>query len=182
MPTLAYAILAAGWIFWLVPFIVARRSRQPVKQVDRTARWGILLQVLAYTILWQSRFWKRSPTGWQMALAVAFFAVAGLLAWKSTRALGRQWRIEAGLSADHELIMSGPYRWVRHPIYTSMLCMLLATGLMTVPWPLHLLTITIMLAGIQIRVRAEDALLASRFGEQFQEYRRAVPGYIPFLR
>ena len=48
-------------------------------------------------------------------------------------ALGRQWRIDAGLNSDHELVQSGPYRIVRHPIYTSMLCLLLRR-----PWAVHL--------------------------------------------
>ena len=51
-----------------------------------------------------------------------------------TGALGRQWRIDAGLSADHQLITSGPYRFVRHPIYTSMLSILLGTGFLITPW------------------------------------------------
>jgi hypothetical protein len=46
------------------------------------------------------------------------------LAWAATRHLGKQWRYEAALSEDHELIQTGPYRWVRHPIYASMLGML----------------------------------------------------------
>jgi protein-S-isoprenylcysteine O-methyltransferase Ste14 len=44
------------------------------------------------------------------------------------RSLGRQWRIDAGLNQDHELVTSGPYRVVRHSIYTSMLCVLIGTG------------------------------------------------------
>src|SRR5947207_3171062 len=49
------------------------------------------------------------------------------LSWTSARALGRQWRIDAGLNPDHQLVRSGGYGVVRHPIYTSMFCMLLGT-------------------------------------------------------
>jgi protein-S-isoprenylcysteine O-methyltransferase Ste14 len=68
-----------------------------------------------------------------MALFLGLFLLAGLLSWTGARALSRQWRIDAGLSADHELITSGPYRFVRHPIYTSILCTLLGTGFLITP-------------------------------------------------
>ena len=75
-------------------------------------------------------------------------------------ALGRQWRIDAGLNADHQLVVWGPYRLVRHPIYTSMLFLLLGTGLVLTPfW-----------------------LLASRFGAAFLAYRRRAPALIPFSK
>jgi protein-S-isoprenylcysteine O-methyltransferase Ste14 len=150
--------------------------------VDRRARWGVLLQGLAYALLWQSTFWFRLPETWRIAVSVFFFALAALLSWTGTRALGRQWRIDAGLNLDHELIRSGPYRVVRHPIYSSMLCMLLATGFMVTPWLLLLAAVLVFLIGVEIRVRVEDALLRDRFGDKFLEYSRAVPAYIPSVR
>jgi len=96
--------------------------------------------------------------------------------------LGRQWRVDAGLSHDHELVTTGPYKLVRHPIYTSMLCLLLGTGFMVTPLWLFLLAVVVFLLGTEIRVRIEDRLLASRFAERFQEYARKVPAYIPFVR
>jgi protein-S-isoprenylcysteine O-methyltransferase Ste14 len=98
------------------------------------------------------------------------------------RALGRQWRIDAGLNKDHELIRSGPYRLVRHPIYTSMLWFLFGIGFLITPPLLLLLSLVVFMIGTEIRVRIEDALLASQFGEQFQEYKRSIPAYIPFLK
>jgi protein-S-isoprenylcysteine O-methyltransferase Ste14 len=180
MPIYAYATLVAGWLIWLTPFLRARRSEKPAKHVDRRARWGILLVAITYSLLWQGRFWERSPQSWQIALSILLFALASLLSWAGARALGRQWRIDAGLSADHELITSGPYRFVRHPIYTSLLCVLLATGVLITPWWLLLLSLLPFITGTEIRVRIEDNLLTSQFGERFVEYHKRVPAYIPF--
>jgi protein-S-isoprenylcysteine O-methyltransferase Ste14 len=180
MRTYAYAILVVGWLLWLTPFLRARQTEQPAKQVDRRARWGILLVGIAYCLLWQSRFWERSPRPWQVALSIVFFALASVLSWTGARALGRQWRIDAGLSADHELITSGPYRFVRHPIYTSMLGVLLGTGTLITPWWLLLPSLLLLIIGTEIRVRIEDNLLASQFGDRFAEYQKRVPAYIPF--
>ena len=97
-------------------------------------------------------------------------------------ALGRHWRIDAALSSDHQLVTTGPYGIVRHPIYTSMLCMVFGTGFMITPLRTLLVASLIFVMGTEIRVRVEDELLASRFGEQFLAYRRSVPAYVPFLR
>ena len=94
--------------------------------------------------------------------------------------LGRQWRIDAGLNADHALITSGPYRIVRHPIYTSLLCLLLAVGFLFTRLPWLALASVLALLGTEIRVRVEDGLLESRFGKQFEDYKKSVPGYIPW--
>ncbi len=182
MPTYAYAILVAGWLIWLTPFLRARQSKKPAKQLDRRARWGILLVAVAYSLVWQGHFWERSPRAWQVAVSIVFFVLASLLSWTGARALGRQWRIDAGLSADHELITSGPYRFVRHPIYTSLLCVLLGTGFLFTPWWLLLPSLLLFIIGTEIRVRIEDHLLASHFGERFVEYQKRVPAYIPFLK
>ena len=95
--------------------------------------------------------------------------LGGVLSWTSARTLGRQWRFDAGLNADHQLVQSGAYRFVRHPIYASMLCMLLGTGLLVTPARLVAdFSSCSFLLGVEIRIRIEDALLASRFGEEFR--------------
>ncbi len=182
MPAFAYVILTAGWLIWLTPFLLAKRNTQPARKLDRRARWGVLLVAIAYSMLWQNKFWERSPEAWRIALAIAFLLLASLLSWTGARALGRQWRIDAGLNPDHELVTLGPYRLVRHPIYTSMLCMLCGTGFMVTPLPMLLLSTLVFITGTEIRVRIEDKLLASSFGERFLDYQRRVPAYIPFLK
>jgi len=182
MPVYAYATLTAGWLIWLTPFVINKRNTERPKQVDRRARWGILLVVISYSLLWQNRFWERSVPVWRVAFSVLFLLFACLLSWTGTRALGRQWRIDAGLSSDHELVTSGPYQLVRHPIYTSMLCLLLGLGWMIAPLPVLVLSVVVFVAGTEIRVRVEERLLASHFGDRFREYQSSVPAYIPFLK
>jgi protein-S-isoprenylcysteine O-methyltransferase Ste14 len=181
MPAYAYAILGAGWLFWAAAFFPVKPNVTPEKR-DRRARWGIVFQAIGYSLLWQNKFWERSPGYWRTVLSVFFFAVAALLSWTGARALGRHWRIDAGLNPDHELVRSGAYRIVRHPIYTSMLCMLLGTGFMITPLPVLLVSTLLFMIGAEIRVRIEDRLLASRFGDQFQDYQKTVSAYIPFLK
>jgi protein-S-isoprenylcysteine O-methyltransferase Ste14 len=182
MPAYLYIILLAGWLAWLAPFIFTKRPHAAPSKLDRRARWGILLVGVAYSLLWQSRFWERSPRPWSVVLSVLFFVLAILLSWTGTQSLGRQWRIDAGLNPDHELVTSGPYRFVRHPIYSSMLCVLCGTGLLVAPLPLLFVAILVFVIGTEIRVRIEDRLLASFFGERFYTYQQNVHAYIPFVR
>jgi protein-S-isoprenylcysteine O-methyltransferase Ste14 len=178
----AYGALMAGWILWGLPFVPAVFRRSTAATRDRSARWGLLFQGVGYFIVWQGLRRMVEPGTARVAGAALLFALAAALSWTAVRALGRHWRVEAGLDADHELVRSGPYRLVRHPIYTSMIAMLLATGLLVAP--LHLLAIAAALevVGTEIRVRVEDALLSARFGDAFAQYRRTVPAYVPFVR
>jgi protein-S-isoprenylcysteine O-methyltransferase Ste14 len=141
-----------------------------------------VLVAIAYSMLWQTRFWERSLRTWQVALSIVFFLLAGLLSWTAKRALGQQWRIDAGLNPDHKLVTSGPYRVLRHPIYTSLLCVLFGTGVMITPGWLLLLSVLVFVTGTEIRVRIEDRLLTSAFGDRFRDYQRSVASYVPFLR
>jgi protein-S-isoprenylcysteine O-methyltransferase Ste14 len=181
VPAYGYLALAAGWLVWVVPFFRAHWAGKAAHR-DRGARWGVALVGLGYALLWQGKFWERPLPAWRFTISLCFLALAGFLSWTGTHALGKQLRIDAGLSSDHQLVTSGPYRVVRHPIYTSMLCLILATGTMLSPLALMLPAIALFIAGTEIRVRIEERLLASRFGETFAEYQRRVPAYIPFVR
>jgi protein-S-isoprenylcysteine O-methyltransferase Ste14 len=184
MHVAAVLALIAIWVGWLLAFFFAQRTGEKAVVTAPVARWGIGLQGLAYALAWFAppQYWSQPRQTWVLVLGL-LCAIAGIVsAWLSVRHLGKQWRVQAGLNADHELIRSGPYRLVRHPIYASMLAMLLAAGLI-VSWPpLFPVAFVIFILGTEIRVRAEDRLLASRFHEQFAAYRASVPAYIPFVR
>jgi protein-S-isoprenylcysteine O-methyltransferase Ste14 len=177
---IGYGVLAVGTIAWFLPLILQRRKSTAAQKVNPRARWGLLVVAAGYAIPWQTAFWAPPPRPWRIWVSVPCFMIAIGLSWAAAGALGRLWRIEAGLSADHELVQTGVYRLVRHPIYTSMLLVVAATCLILSP--LYLLPVSMLLyvVGTEIRVRAEEALLAERFGAAFQAYRNRVPAYLPF--
>jgi len=181
MTASSYIILAVAWLTWVTPFVMAR-SEGHARTLDRRARWGIALQGIAYSLLWQRRFWDRPVESWRIPVSLGFFVAAGALSWTATPTLGRQWRFDAALNKGHELVTSGPYRLVRHPIYLSMLCLLLGTGCLITPWPTLTLSLAVFIIGTEIRVRIEDRLLATNFGDEFERYRHQVRAYIPFVR
>jgi len=123
----ACVILAVGSVSWFVPLLLYRGKPATPQKVDRRARWGGLLVGVGYALPWCTPYWTRTPEAWRLAVAVACFAAANALSWAGARALGRHWRIGAGLTADHELVQHGIYSVVRHPIYTSMLLVIVGT-------------------------------------------------------
>jgi len=180
-----FAALIAVWVLWALPFLVrrARGPRQQAAVIAPAGAWGVALQVIAYALIWSQTGVgvMRSGAYWLVA-AFAFGAVSLVLIWWAIPALGKQWRVQAGLNADHELIQSGPYRLVRHPIYASMLALFLATGLLLTPWLRLGIALTIFLIGQETRVHAEERLLIARFGKQYEDYRKRVWAYVPCIR
>lgn len=181
----AYVELSVCWIAWYLAFVKPTRHSAGQKKAVRapSSRWGIFLVACAFACEFA---FIRTPGFHKPALTLIASMVIGppsvVLAWMATRQLDKHWRFEAALSEDHELIKTGPYRWLRHPIYASMLGMLLETGLVNAWWPLLIAGLVLYVIGTEIRVRAEDGLLAARFGEEFTQYKRTAHAYLPFIR
>jgi protein-S-isoprenylcysteine O-methyltransferase Ste14 len=153
-------------------------------QIDPRARVGIVATMIGFMGVYLHRpiTWSAPIPAWRVALGAALALPSIVLAWSAVRHLAKQWRFDAALRADHELVQTGPYAIVRHPIYASMLLMFgtVASWIGTLPgWPIGLACVLI---GTEIRIRVEDRLLEQRFGERFLSWRRAVPAYLPFLR
>jgi len=182
MQLLAAILLAFWWALWFYSplFRAPHFQKRPSITVAGPTRAGLLLECFAIFLA----LWFRDPTiaPWRIGVAAIFGALAVVLFWTSVTHLGKQFRIHAGLYDDHELVQTGPYAIVRHPIYCSLLCMLLCTIFSVTRWEWALPAIAIYIAGTEIRIHSEEKLLRSRFGEAFDRYRRHVPAYIPFVR
>ena len=172
-------------LLWMLPFILFRpRQKGKLVQAAPNFRWGIVLQVIAYwlVLLPARTIWLEPIPLWRICGGIAAGLFGIVLASAGIRHLGKQWRIQAALSKDHELITSGPYKVVRHPIYASMLAMFMASVFLLGRLPWWPIGFAAFLAGIEIRIHIEDALLRNRFGACFEEWSKAVPAYVPWLR
>jgi protein-S-isoprenylcysteine O-methyltransferase Ste14 len=103
------------WAVGIYPFLF-RPKQQKARQsvIMPTARWGIALQIVAFVLV-NILVFKPKPAGLLVA-AIVIMPLSVWLGWRSVVHLGKQWRIQAGLYSDHELVRSGPYKVVRHPI------------------------------------------------------------------
>ena len=170
--------------FFLPFFLFTKRTGEKPVETAPAARWGIALQFFGFLFVYLHRpaFWASPIEAWRAAAAVAFAVLCWLFAWTAPRHLGRQWRVNAGLNAGHELVQTGPYRVVRHPIYASMLCLMISACFSCGEWPMWPVGLTLFVAGLEIRVRAEDRLLLGRFGDRFRLWQRQTPAYLPYIR
>ena len=185
LPTIALIELVLCWFAWIFGFFGAsKRAAGQVKVVRAPAsKWGNVLQGIGFALI----FFFVRPAGFHklpesLILSMILAPLGVCLGWAGAMHLGKQWRFEAAITEDHELIQTGPYRIVRHPIYASMLLMLLAAGNCLTWWPMFIAGVIFFLIGTEVRVHLEDRLLADRFGETFTAYRASVWAYLPLIR
>jgi protein-S-isoprenylcysteine O-methyltransferase len=112
-----------------------------------------------------------------------FLCAAGVsIAIWARRILGRNWSGYVMIKQDHELIQRGPYRYIRHPIYTGLILALAGTVLALIPTEEGFLLVLVWIVAFYIKARHEEHLLTQEFGEQYAEYKRRVKGaLIPFV-
>lgn len=107
--------------------------------------------------------------------------VAGLaLACWSRYLLGRNWSSVVQLKQDHELIDTGPYAVVRHPIYTGLLMAFLGTALKVGDWR-GLLAVAIVFVSFWRKLRTEERWLGEQFGARYDAYRQRTKALLPGL-
>lgn len=190
---LSLAVLGAvmlSWFFFAGIFLL-RKKPPKVKEAkrDKRATLGIALQMFGYFLVFfqppGQPFlplvpWLSGSVGIILAVFTVGLAVASdWFVASAVRTLGKQWAVQARLVEDHNLITAGPYAYIRNPIYTGMLGMLIATGLATQHWIALIIAIVVFMIGLVIRVRVEENLLRMAFGQQFEDYAKRVPALIP---
>lgn len=193
LPTLVFAIVMICWFVFAGVFLLRKKPPSPPDQKRAPGSLiGVAVQGVSFGIVWGVHREKFTPIVSGNELRELVSIVASVLAvlaaigsvWLITTAvktLGKEWSLTARLVEGHKLATTGPYAFVRHPIYTGMLGMLMATGLAVSHWPALLAAVVIFFIGTIIRVRSEEKLLREAFGEQFENYARRVPAIVPGL-
>ena len=182
------ATVHLGWIFF-VGIFAARKAPPRRRETQRAAASiaGIVIQGAAYVVIGVLRRPAFTPivpmpAPVAVALAAAVVCLTGLSVWTVKRAvdtLGKQWSLAARLVEGHTLITEGPYKLVRHPIYSGMLGMLIATSLAFSRWYALPAGLAFFALGTLIRVRSEERLLKQSFPGEYAAYAARVRAVIP---
>ena len=189
-------MVAIGWLqFWLfcglaILFFLSliralmRRTPESGARREGKSRIGIVLQSIAFFFAGfggaRPSLPLLSPAAIAGALAVLLLMGGSLYLFAaSSSALGKNWSFEARMRADHQLIRSGPYARVRHPIYLGMLLFLFGLAVALGHWLQLVVAVPLFLVGTSIRTKLEDRLLEDQFGKEFEDYARTTPPLIP---
>jgi protein-S-isoprenylcysteine O-methyltransferase Ste14 len=112
-----------------------------------------------------------------MSLPLGLLVIAGML-WVHA-SLSKHFSRGLEIREDHTLVTTGPYRWVRHPMYTIVTLLFVAIFLLTANWFIGLGGMAISLTVILSRTPREEDMLIEAFGDTYREYMRRTPRYIP---
>lgn len=186
----AREIIMAFWLAVGAVWLLTAFRLKPIARVSDSASriWEILILTCAAELLFSERPriavldarllpHHAALVGMGVALTVAgaVFTIAARLY------LGRNWSATATIKQDHELIRSGPYGWVRHPIYTGALIAAIGTAI-ALGEARDLLALPLIVVGFWLKLGSEERLLMSNFGDRYATYRREVRGaIIPYL-
>jgi protein-S-isoprenylcysteine O-methyltransferase Ste14 len=173
-------------IYWLIS---AARLKQTKREEEPSGRaLHVLIMILAVDLM----FWGNLAFGILnqrvipsdlivLCAGVALTWLGVAFAIWARHSIGENWSGRVTVKVDHQLIQSGPYSWVRHPIYSGLLVANFGAALFIGQWRC-LAAMLIFLAEMSRKASKEEAVMLTEFGERYAEYRRRTGFLIPKFR
>lgn len=186
---LALNIISGCWILFAVIWLVAAfATKQSVYRENRLQRLRYMIPILLGGFLLAKGHRLSDPLNHRVIPHVEALAwigvvlcVAGLAFCIWARfTLGRNWSGVVTLKGGHELITSGPYALVRHPIYTGLLTMFVAT-VIVLGHVAGIIAMPFVFVSLWIKLRYEEKLMLEQFPEQYAAYQQRAKRLIPFV-
>jgi protein-S-isoprenylcysteine O-methyltransferase Ste14 len=184
-PSVAIVALWLGWsACWTVASLAVKPSARREPMLSRLLH--LVPLALAVLLLWgpqpldalRIRFVPAAPA---IEWTGAALAAAGLLftVWARVH-LGTNWSGIVTVKQDHELVTSGPYAIVRHPIYSGLVLAFAGSAIVNGEWR-GALAVALVAASLWRKLRLEERWMAERFGDDYARYRRRVRALVPYL-
>jgi protein-S-isoprenylcysteine O-methyltransferase Ste14 len=179
------------WLAWAAYWwVLARRVKATQRQESLYSRLAFVVPVLlAGGLLFFSvpgipalneHFLPQAPGRVWVGIGAALNLVGLSLAVWARGILGRNWSGVVTIKEDHELITGGPYRMVRHPIYTGLLLAFVGLALARGEWR-GILGVFIAAGAFWRKLKVEERWMLERFGDKYQSYSQRVSALIPFV-
>jgi protein-S-isoprenylcysteine O-methyltransferase Ste14 len=172
-------------LYWAITALRVKRTKAAEKPAHRLAT--LLVMTVAFVLLFSHRVrlgaldLRFVPDDARIAWAgIALTAVGAAIAIWARYCLGEYWSARVTLKEGHQLIRSGPYGFVRHPIYTGMLLAATGTALVVGEWR-GVLAVVLIFVTHSRKAAREEVLLATEFGEEYAVYRQSTGFLFPRL-
>lgn len=176
-----YALAA----YWAITWLRVKRTKAKEKSADRLLT--VFIVALGFC-LWFKEWMAIGPLGARfvpldariMWLGIAVTFIGAGVAIYARYSLGVFWSARVTLKEGHRLIRSGPYAWVRHPIYTGIFLAVAGTALVVGEWR-GILALALLVTAHARKALREESLLTREFGEEYAAYRRGTGFLFPRL-
>jgi protein-S-isoprenylcysteine O-methyltransferase Ste14 len=183
-------------MFWVPPLVIvvfftARlielSRRFPVQPGRLVERWSLplLTTVGCFTViaaLTEYFILRPAPSLILVIAGIVMAVCAFALRAAARRALGAMWSIYVEIRPAHTLVITGPFHYLQHPIYLSMIAELAAVPIVLGAWRAGLVGLLFYMGAVALRVKVEEAAMTRQFGEQWTAYTRKTGRFIPRWR
>ncbi len=175
------------WTVWLLIWLAAAFRNKRIARRENAGSWilhMLPLAIAAKLLMGESTPWPflqwevlpYRPAFYWIGLALTFAGLA-FTVWARFR-LGTNWSGSVQVKTEHALVKTGPYRWVRHPIYTGLLAAFLGTAIALDQWR-GLVAFVIVLLGLLYKLHLEERWMIETFGDAYRDYRKHSKALIP---
>ena len=160
----------------------AREQEGKLSMILRLTLFFSMIPLLTLYVIsphWMTWFMLSFPT-WSRWIGVGLGIVSLLLLVWVQQSLGKYWSTDLQLRKQHILVTSGPYRWVRHPMYTAIFTLLIAFSLLSANW-LIVLPCIVGIIVVYARIGKEEAMMIEQFGGEYRDYMKRTGRLLPRL-
>lgn len=176
-------IIGAGWVvFWAYWFVMAFSTKAGQSPGTRFAAARVGIIVLALLLI-RLRVVNGHQAGthnpWLLGIGLALFVLGLALAVWARIYLGRNWGMPMSQKADPELVTTGPYATIRHPIYTGILLAMAGTAIAVSPY--WLIAVAVLGTYFVFSAVTEERNMARLFPADYPPYKRATKMLVPYL-
>jgi protein-S-isoprenylcysteine O-methyltransferase Ste14 len=169
--------------YWLVSAVRVKRTKAREKSADRIIT--VVVVIVAYELLF-ARWLRIGVLGmrfvpqeaWVAYVGIAITCMGTAISIWARYCLGEYWSARVTLKEGHQLIRTGPYAFVRHPIYTGMLLATIGTALVVGEWRC-VLAILLLIAAHSRKAIREERMLTLEFGDAYSSYRQSTGFLFP---
>lgn len=118
---------------------------------------------------------------WLIVLTYWFISgIGAIIACTSRYSLGKNWSLSVQRKENHQLIQTGIYKIVRHPIYTGLLLLFIGNAIIVGDYR-AILAVLIVFISFWLKLKKEEKLLTETFGTEYKEYKNRTKSLIPYL-
>jgi protein-S-isoprenylcysteine O-methyltransferase Ste14 len=183
------AFFPVVWIVFLVYWQVKAANTKTTRRLEPALSRILRVLVFAIVIILLSTTWiplpwlyrQLWPVGlWPFWLGAAVTIAGILFAVWAREHLGRNWSRSVTIKEDHELITTGPYAVVRHPIYTGILAGFLGMAI-AISQVRGVVAFVLIFFVLWVKFRMEEQWMRSQFGETYAEYAHQTAAVVPYL-